>query len=57
MTQVVSPSINNQTKHNNFLQTNITGVNNYSSQLETNSPKKVIPHTSQGFYIPQDKSK
>ncbi len=40
------------TKQNNFLQTNVTGVNNYPS-YDPNSGKKPIAQTSQGFYVPK----
>ncbi len=40
------------TKQNNFLQTNVTGVNNYASN-NADSGKKPKAQTSQGFYVPK----
>lgn len=49
LAQTMQPSFN--PKHNNFLQTNVTTIN-YAINDHT-SPKKPMPHTSQGFYIPK----
>jgi hypothetical protein len=49
LAQTLQPSFN--PKQNNFLQTNTKGIN--YTKNENNSPKKPMPHTSQGFYIPQ----
>lgn len=42
------------TKLNNFMQTNVTGVNNYQ-QNDMISLCKPIAKTSQGFYISSEK--
>ncbi len=42
------------TKLNNFLQTNVAGVNNYQHN-DTLVSNKPIAKTSQGFFVPSEK--
>lgn len=49
--QTSKQNTQNMTKLNNFMQTNVTGVNNNNIHSETSFSNKPIAKTSQGFYI------